>query len=586
MKQLFLFRSIGDKEKSASIHPSECIINLDHIESIRCGESEKISLEKEFINFVGALGQRNQSIYWWASALSEKNSLVSHFFIRIYKILFFEQEINRREKENIIVICSDQVILQQIYDNYKNIFVVHYPLSQRIRFFVDGFVRQIKGVLKQIFFCIKEYRQVVFARWKLRKKNKTFLFNNQPMVVIRTWVDQRNYQSGKFKDSYFKNLVEYFNEKKNNVLIFAGILDDYKRNLMCFSKDQEFNIIPVNFFLKGWEIIYCLFIVLFFRPNLYKPVLFRDIDITILTQSELNRDIEHVDFLYACLQFFCCYRLVKNIQCERFIYTFENYSWEKMSIQGLRTASDKIKTVGFQHAFISRNSFKYFPGKGEGKVIPLPDTIATLGQITPEIMQRYGHYPKSIFSPACALRQDYIFKLRQLVRNNDGNIFVPLTITVEDTLKVLNFLIEAGLNKYDKNIYLRFHPVTPLNKVLRQFTHQWPANFIISDTPSMEEELRRCSVVLYTWTTVCLEAIKMGRPVIYIDVNYPLEVDPLFEIRSFKNVCNNPHELISRIEDFLNLEEEAYKRQLDEAQDYVNQYLSSVTKESYNAFAL
>jgi len=148
----------------------------------------------------------------------------------------------------------------------------------------------------------------------------------------------------------------------------------------------------------------------------------------------------------------------------------------------------------------------------------------------------------------------------------------------------LKFIFEAGLGQLPDKIYLRFHPAIQIEKALKRINFSLPNNFIISDNPPVHKELERCSVVLYTFTTVCLEALKMGRPVIYLDVNYPLELDPLFEYSGLKSTCRNPAELKGKIETFRRMDESIFTKELNKANNYLNEYFGQVNDQALNVF--
>ncbi|MCX6164287.1 MAG: hypothetical protein NTU73_05410, partial [Ignavibacteriae bacterium] len=293
------------------------------------------------------------------------------------------------------------------------------------------------------------------------RNKKAEIDDKKEYLVIRTWVDHRNYKSGRFVDPYFNELPEYYKLKKQNVLIFAGVLSNYAATLKKFNEDKDYLIVPVNFFLKSSDILRCLFATFFKRPRLRMPIFFRGFDVKVLIYEELRHDVITNGFLNALIQYYCCLRLTQSISINRFIYTFENYAWEKMSILGLRNDKKKnMKIIGFQHAFIAKNSFKYFLGEKESSFVPMPDKIITMGMKTFEILQRIGKYPVEKLSIGCALRQGYLTQYPVLPRRKNSDIFVPLTITVEDTIKVITFLFKARLGQIEQKIYLRFHPAT------------------------------------------------------------------------------------------------------------------------------
>lgn len=541
----------------------------------------KDNLEKSYLNLIASLGKSCKSFAWWASVLSEKNDITSKLFIRLYKLAYLDKFIKTVSQNKVMIICSDTVLKEQIIHNYN----LHYSKAEYLHRRIQIILAFFKGIIKQTAKAVDECGKILSSRRILSGKNKEILADKK-WFVLRTWVDQRNYKSGNYSDSYFKSLPHFIKKGNKPLLIFAGILSGFKSNLLKFKEDKDYLIIPTNFYLKATDIIRCLFMTYFGRPNIVKPVNYCGLDVTILINYELFYDIATTGFFSALLQYYSCFRLASEVSVRQFIYTFENYAWEKMSILGVRRADLNVKVVGFQHAFIAKNSFKYFPGQGEEFIAPLPDRIVTMGNSTQNIMRRLGNYPENIFLTGCSLRQEYLFNLSLLPRNLNGDIFVPLTITVEDTVNVLHFIFKAGLGLRPEKIYLRFHPATSQKTVMEKLKFKLPPNFIISDNPPMVEELKRSKVVLYTSTTVCLEALKMGRPVIHLNVNYPLEVDPLFECGHLKDSCKKPEELVGKIERLCGLNDEHFYQELGCAESYLRDYFIPVNEQTLEPFVV
>lgn len=579
MKRLFFLKSHTDLPEDIKFLGSGCVsINLDNFGLKR--DFDKTLFEKDYLDFISSLGKNNNSLYWWASALSEKNPFTSKLFIRLYKLVLLDKEIKHLRDRDIAIICSDVALSRQITFNYKKDF----RASGFYFNLLDDLFSMTHGVLNQLKKALSEYRDLLFAR-RFLSARRDFIQRRDKYTIFRTWSDQRSYKSGSYEDSYFKDLLRFFSEQGKKVLIFTGVISDYKTMIERLKEDRDNLIIPVNFYLKGIDILRCLFCSCLKRPSVKDKMVFYNIDVRFLVAEELKYDVLTTHFFDSLLQYYCCVRLARSVKIEKFIYTFENYAWEKMSILGLRHGDRNIKIIGFQHAFVSKNSFKYFPRSSEKDRAPLPDRIVTMGTRTLDIMNRFGSYPDRIFSVGCALRQGYLSKTRPVPRNDNGGIFVAFTITVDDTLKTLRFLFASGLGTHNEKVYLRFHPATNREYVLKNIGFTLPTNFIISENPPIKKEIERSSVVLYTWTTVCLEALKMGRPVIYLDVNYPLEVDPLFELKNgLKDSCNNPADLIEKIDRIRSIDKKIFDDELDKAQEYLNDYFMPVNETNIKAF--
>ncbi|MDP8230784.1 MAG: hypothetical protein P9L93_06765 [Candidatus Gorgyraea atricola] len=584
MKRLLLLKNPDDVSSKLNINMFDYVlIDLDNFNLKNI--LDKDDIEKEYKNFIASMSSNISSDYWWASNLSEKNSFTSKLFVRLYKLACLDAKIKKYRNKDIAVVCSDLALSKQIIFNYKKNFVVSNLCFSPLEANIKALLCKLIGILAQIKKACYEYKNLLFTRCILFTR-RTAILKKDDYVVLRTWCDNRSYKSGSYFDPYFKNLLSFFSGQKRNILIFAGILSDYRDMIKKFKEDTENIIIPFNFYLKGLDIFKCVFNVYFKRPSIKGNIFFCDCNVKFLVFEELLQDMNGTRFFDALLQYYSCTSLTRSIRIERFIYTFENYAWEKMSILGLRYGDPNIKVLGFQHAFVSKNSFKYFPGFIERDRMPLPNKIITMGRRTLDIMNRLGCYPDNIFSVGCALRQNYLSPSKLLPRRTTRDIFVALTITVEDAVKVLRFLFDSGLGKYPEKLYIRFHPATCVNEVMKDLGFKMPSNFIISNNLSVTEEIERCGVILYTWTTVCLEALKMGCPAIYLDVNYPLEVDPLFECNSkIKDSCSNPAELRTRINKILNIDDNLFYEELRKTQDYLKDYFVPVSEDNMKIFS-
>ncbi|MFA6078177.1 MAG: hypothetical protein WC779_00300 [Candidatus Omnitrophota bacterium] len=544
---------------------------------------DKALLEKQYLELISSFSAKTDSPFWWAGSVSEKSTFSSQLFVRIYKMQYLDGLIKRSGDADIAVICSDKALRSQIRNNYA----AHFDIRcSRIGIIHDGICDAVgicAGVLKQIARALYEYGLLLYVRMVMRTKRRS-IDKKSIYVVIRTWADHRSYKTGSYQDPYFNRLLAHVSASGRKVLIFAGILSGFKGLVRLFEKDRVNLIVPTDFYLRGADVLKCLFVSLFLRPRIKNEIIFNGRPLNHLVLHELRQDITTTRFFGAVLQYYSCKRLAAAIPIERFIYTFENYAWEKMSMLGLRSCGPKIKIAGFQHAFVPKNNFAYFPGPSERKTMPLPDKIITMGSRTRDIMKRIGDYPADIFDTGCALRQEYLFSLGELPRETDGDIFVPLTITIEDTVKAFQFIFRSGLAESRKKIYFRLHPATPRDEVMKGIGFSLPDNFIISDNPPIVKEIERCCIVLYTWTTVCIEALKMGRPVVYMDINYPLEVDPLFECSFLKRTASTPEQLLPVISELCGMDDPHFRDELKKAQEYVKEYFYPVNKEGLDAF--
>ncbi|BCB96310.1 hypothetical protein JZK55_12320 [Dissulfurispira thermophila] len=207
-----------------------------------------------------------------------------------------------------------------------------------------------------------------------------------------------------------------------------------------------------------------------------------------------------------------------------------------------------------------------------------------MGRRTKEIMEKYGNYSPEMLKIGCALRQEYLNDFKLLKRKRFNKIIVPLTMVSNESVLVLKFLYESGLGQTETKVIIRCHPAAPFKSFKNHINFQLPDNFIISNEKSVYEELSTTDIVLYTWTTVAVEALRLGLPIIYLDVLNPMYVDPLFECNALKNSVKKPKELLSAINDFYNMDDKSFYMEQQVAQEYLKEYFYPVTEENLTPF--
>jgi len=216
--------------------------------------------------------------------------------------------------------------------------------------------------------------------------------------------------------------------------------------------------------------------------------------------------------------------------------------------------------------------------------MPLPDKIVSIGAATERVLTQYGNYPSGLIEAGCALRQEYLGNMNTLKRRRRNRVLVPLTMVKRESVKIMNFLYDAGLPETDIEVVVRCHPAAPFGTFANEMDFVLPENFTVSVKREAADELLESDVVLYTWTTVAVEALKLGIPIIYMDILRPMYVDPLFESNSHKRIVKCSDEIIPAIESIYNMNDEHYYEEQRKAQDYLDEYFYPVNDRNISPF--
>ncbi|SVD29177.1 uncharacterized protein METZ01_LOCUS382031, partial [marine metagenome] len=243
---------------------------------------------------------------------------------------------------------------------------------------------------------------------------------------------------------------------------------------------------------------------------------------------------------FQSLQFDLAKRLGEKYQIQACLMTYEGRPWERFFIAGLRKSNMNTKIIGCQHTVIPLSAADMFLHPKEQDLIPLPDKIVTTGIIPKKILERYSSYPKERIEVGCALRFEYLQNIPLLKRQSESewNHFVLLVVFggSKKEVPLLNYAMEqASLNK-NLTFRMRAHPIFSWTQLLllSSWGKSLPENTENSKAPNVLDDLKKCDAVLYWGTTVAMEALMVGKPIIHFDRGDLLNYDPLFEFADFK----------------------------------------------------
>jgi len=141
----------------------------------------------------------------------------------------------------------------------------------------------------------------------------------------------------------------------------------------------------------------------------------------------------------TALEGIACFELYKKVfeilpYSSHCVYNLEMQPWEKALNAARKLKAPKMKTIGFQHAGLSKNYFFYFHHSseirevGEKTALPLPDIVACNGDIPLNFMKNSG-YPN--VEKVESIRYLYLLDYRDDLDLDEKNgrmkvLFVPL----------------------------------------------------------------------------------------------------------------------------------------------------------------
>jgi hypothetical protein len=483
---------------------------------------------QSYINFVSEIGRRINQKSWWYTSLSSKNRFQSQL------LPYFEfQKLSTSTIARNPVITPKQFGRAILAEFLKSLYAWIILTLQRIKLFQSG----------------KEY------------------------LVIKTFGYSHNYSENLTSDAYWGRFPQYL-QKSWPVVQIVKPIGCFKSSVGHASKGNL--AFPYHAFVSP---------MVFFRAvaRMFKAHLgwsYEDPSILQMLKNEIWND----SFFHAFLMEEIFKTLSNSLKMAEVFIPYEGNSWERGVVAGLRRSKKKIFVTGYVHTVVPEISTNLFPGQNEYQEGPFPDKIMVLGQVPRDLLNSKGHYPEGVLRTACALRFEYLNKLKPLPYNSSRTVLVVLE-GVFPAAKVVDYILKMAPECRGWNFSLRFHPALPWEKLKAHCqTKEFPANVSFSKPQSLKADIENCEICLYWGSTAGIEALYLGRPVIHLDLGSALSFDPLFAHEGYHWKIRTGENLFGLLQKINSLSEIEKDKLCSESRQYLENYFLEVTDDRMQLF--
>lgn len=409
------------------------------------------------------------------------------------------------------------------------------------------------------------------------------------ICLVRSWLYLKSVDhNGQYTDQFFGVLPKYLRDNGRNVVIVGAVFSDkYLGVIKRIRSANNIAVLPQEYFVSFSDPLRIFMDILKYRTRIDGEITFRNRDVSNLIASHVGRDFTDTAFEQLA-SFYLTKNMMRKLKVDTYIFTYENNPWEKMALDAIKTYSPSTETIGYQHTIVSLGKMGMRLGENEKRFMPFPDRIVTNGTITKDMLVHHGHYPANKISAGCALR----FNVNVTARNerprshNGGTILVAPTALYQ-SIEILNIAYKAFKGRTDWKVIIRIHPGFPLKKIEERLDvplKAFPSNFVISNRAKVEDDLRESDFMIYDESSLCLNALLMGVPAIYINTDRIVSIDPLFECNNLKREARDSSEVLSVIRLFQEMDNETFMRERFLARQYAVAYLKEVSEEVLKVF--
>jgi len=531
-------------------------------------------LRQPYIDYMGKLNIKNNSPRWWSGRISEKNPFVSRVFLYTCYVRIFQSLIKSNDRKKYFVFFVENKSLRICLLSNS---------CCKIRLIEPLFTEILKD-LKELFDMV--LKKGIFLKTNLSSIYK-FKLNRLPTlnvskdtVLIQTWLTKNSFKDNKYYDIYFGDLAYYLKSKGKNVVIVPFPSPDDETIQKIMHNNEQF-LIP-EAFTSVSDVLKVVINSLLQIPRKKRYPLLKEIDI-----SEILYDEQKKDWMDTSKErILILNEMIKNwkeqgMKIDMFICPFENLRHEKILYTALREFYPSIYIIGYQHATVPLMMLNYFISAEEADKIPLPNKIITNGNLSKRIFSNSGYNPKKLVCGG-AIRYTYLFENDVAeIKNLEPQILVTPSIGIHESAELIWKVFNAFKNASNYKVVIKCHPFTPYNTIAKYLgIGSLPAHFIVSEK-SIDELLKESSILLYTSSTVAIEAIARGVQVLHIPSEFTIDMDPLDLHPQVKISTSSLTDINKNVDEILSGTMEIEKKMRDKV---VSDFFGPVNKKMFSLF--
>jgi len=370
----------------------------------------------------------------------------------------------------------------------------------------------------------------IFRRVKhfIRRSHK--LQQSHGYVAMHSWADDRSFlKNQKFENIFFMGIADRFMEKKIPFFYLIDVLPTYfypQALLKLIRNDEEFILLEE---LISPSDVWKSLNYMRSTPLTKRPLpSWERIDMTDIVFEEFRRDNLNIRREESYLRYCSTRSLKQNYRTDIFLYLFENQIWEKLFCAGIREFEKETKLVGYAHTLVRSMYTCYSMSRHERNIMPLPDIIIASGELGKTTLEQSGFTDETILVGG-ALRYPHINQRISGVQPkkplNKKKVLIALSGGLDESLELISKVVKS-LNGLDVDIIVKCHPVLPYIQISR-YIGEFSEKLIVSDK-SIDSLLADTDLVFYTETTVSVEALAQGIPIIHVKSDCRIDMN-IFE---------------------------------------------------------
>ncbi len=543
-----------------SLGPDESLFDL-RSQAARIARAHGVAWRDAFIEWLGGLNRANASLSWWAHTSTAKNLLSSPLGDACLGVLALEEFLAGTTAARVHVLGA---LPEQIAALRERVDHAHWYVSARA-----GRLPALEPLARLAWQFAR-----MLALWCMGRLRPPR--GDAPQAMIFTYVD------GTFcggPDAFFGTLAQQLPVRARHVAFVHSGYRAALTKLAAHGYDPLFGSLGLADLLWSFKAS----LSAWWRAGRCDGGVLAGKPARALLAHALRWDLGRGAYFHNLLVYRAGMRLMARWRPQWLLYPFEGKSLEKMLLLAARAASPRTRVVGYQHTSITRRHATLILAAGEADATPLPERVVTVGEVTRRYLEANGRYPARLFTTGCALRQRRGAPLERRRVQDNVRLLLALSSSrreLADAVALCRGAVDIG----GVELAIRTHPEFPLALLPSELLAWARASARDVSGTSLADNLEWCDAVAYASSTVALEALGRGRPVINLRLADPIDPDPVLDPVEFHWAADTPAMLAAAAKAIVALDGAEFERRRRKALAYVDEYLKAPSQEALAAF--
>lgn len=543
-------------------------------------------LREPYLTYLYKIGLEQRTLRWWLTSLAFRSSYVSKAYVRTCLLkVAIDLTADQQASEPLVLMVAEAPVRAALKANLAR----NGNTGARIAgasptLSLEPFISAARMLSHRAFFVIRETTRLFLARRQISKPH----LPNEPTTLILSTVSPRNRQLGsEFHKSFFGNLADELQQLGIRMatvpLVLPGV--GYK-NLLAGLRSSEIPVMVPHRYLSLLDVLWAA-LSTWRRPPPSSIPHFNNLDIRgLILDEQLRAWVGNWDSDALLLAALTRRWAAMGATIERIIYVYENQPWECALCWGARRYLPETALVGYQHARVPKLMMRYYLAPGGESEAPLPDRIVTVGNHTAQLLSASGYRPGQVqVGGSLQITQN---GARSDSKNPDlgsyGDfVLIACSNGLEESEELVYLAAQLFGEEEQVHVVVKCHPIMPFER-LRGFTSaDLPQNVEVSNEP-LSDLMLKSSVMVYSGSTVCVEALALELPVVHLRPQFDLDLDPLEAVPDVRLEATGLEELRHQVRWLLDHRTEYIAQHRQRWREVVRQIYEPVTEESYLAF--